>query len=481
MRNQDNRPGDAGELRRRAEARACENAAPSPDQLAALSLEETRRTLHELEVHQIELELQNEELRQAQEELETSRARYFDLYEMAPMGYGTLSENGLFLEVNLTAATLLGVVRGALVKQVLSQFILEEDQHRYFRLRQQIFATGAPQACELRMVKRDGTVFWAHLLASAARSPAGAPVCRVAITDITASKRAEAEKEALEAQNRQLQKSESLGRMAGAIAHHFNNQLQAVMMNLEMALNDPSRNVPEHRDSLAEAMQAARKAAEVSSLMLTYLGQTVAKREPLDLSQTCAEHLALLRAALPLSVVLDTDLPRPGPAISANANQMQQVLTNLVTNAWEAMGDTQGTIRLTVKRVAAEDIPVAHRFPTDWQPHSGAWACLEVADPGCGIAAPDMEKIYDPFFSSKFIGRGLGLAVVLGIVRAHAGGVAMSSEPGCGSVFRVFLPVSEPAVIREPNPDVPALSESSETEKLINALSQAMARGKGRT
>ena len=434
--------------------RARENAAQPPQDQEALSFEETRRMLHELQVHQIELELQNVELREAQAALEASRARYFDLYDLAPVGYCTLSEKGLILEANLTAATLLGVVRGILIKHVLSQFIIEEHHHLYFRLRKQIFEAGTPQACELRMVKQDGTTFWAHLKAAAARNDDGAPVCRVVINDITAHKRAEAEKESLEAQSRQLQKCESLGRMAGAIAHHFNNQLLAVMMNLEMAMNDlPQKAAP--GGNLTEAMQAARKAAEVSGLMLIYLGQTVAKREPLDLSEACEGCLSLLRAAMPKSVVLDTDLPRPGPAINANANQIQQVLTNLVTNAWEAMGEAQGAIRLTVKRVSTEDIPVAHCFPTDWKPHGCACACLEVADAGCGIGAKDIEKLFDPFFSSKFIGRGMGLPVVLGIVRAHDGGVTMASEPGRGSVFRVFLPVSEQAVLRKPNHDAP--------------------------
>ncbi len=145
------------ELRRQAEEIAREKAAQSPENLEALSPEETRQTLHELRVHQIELEMQNEELRRAQAELDAARARYFDLYDLAPVGYCTLSEQGLILEANLTAATLLGVARGALVKQPISRFILKEDQDIYYLHRKQLFETGEPQACELRMVKKDGT------------------------------------------------------------------------------------------------------------------------------------------------------------------------------------------------------------------------------------------------------------------------------------------------------------------------------------
>ena len=269
------------------------------------------------------------------------------------------------------------------------------------------------------------------------------------IHDITERKRAEDEKAKLEAQNRQLQKAESLGHMAGAIAHHFNNQLGAVMGNLELAMAALPRGAGPV-ENLTEAMRAARRAAEVSGLMLTYLGQTRGKREPLDLSETCRRSLPMLQAAMPKDVVLKTDLPSPGPAINANANQIQQVLTNLCTNAWEAVGDGRGVIHLIVKAVSAADIPAAPRFPLDWPPQDTTYACLEVADAGCGIAGQDIEKLFDPFFSRKFAGRGLGLPVALGIVRTHGGVITVQSEPGHGSVFRVFFPVSAEAVPRQP-------------------------------
>ena len=116
--------------------------------------------LHELRVHQIELEMQNEELRRAQAELGAARARYFDLYDLAPVGYVTVSEKGLILEANLTAATLLGVARGSLIKRPMSKFILKEDHDIYYLHRKKLFETREPQECELRMGKEDGTVFW---------------------------------------------------------------------------------------------------------------------------------------------------------------------------------------------------------------------------------------------------------------------------------------------------------------------------------
>jgi two-component system, cell cycle sensor histidine kinase and response regulator CckA len=207
MTNQDNRPKDAMDLRQKAEALARERAVRTLEDGATLSPEEIRKTLHELRVHQIELEMQNEELRTAQAEIEAGRARYFDLYDLAPVGYCTLSEQGLILEANLTAAILLGTARGDLIKQPISRFILKEDQDIYYLHRKNFFEThstvstrspqagsgpaGEPRECELRMVKPDGVNFWAHLTAIAAQAEDGAPVCRCVISDITERKLAE--------------------------------------------------------------------------------------------------------------------------------------------------------------------------------------------------------------------------------------------------------------------------------------------------
>ncbi len=177
-------------LRQQAEARlrqqaAAEAAAPTPVAV--------QRTDHELRVHQIELEMQNEELRRTQAELDAERARYFDLYDLAPVGYCTLSTQGLILQANLTAATLLGVTRSALRHQRLAAFIHPEDQDRYYLLRQRLVATGAPQDGELRLVTRDGTAYWAFLQATLAPSADAAPEVRLVISDISARKHAEAQ------------------------------------------------------------------------------------------------------------------------------------------------------------------------------------------------------------------------------------------------------------------------------------------------
>jgi diguanylate cyclase (GGDEF)-like protein/PAS domain S-box-containing protein len=181
----------AHNLRKRAEEIARSNAAGLPENLEALTAEQTRQLLHDLRVHQIELEMQNEELRRTQVELEDSRARYFDLYELAPVGYVTISEKGLVTRANLTIANLLDIARSALVKQPLSRFIVSEDQDIFYRHRRLLFESGEPQACELRMLRRDGAWFWAYLEASLMKEEDGKRVCRAVVSDITKRKRAE--------------------------------------------------------------------------------------------------------------------------------------------------------------------------------------------------------------------------------------------------------------------------------------------------
>jgi PAS domain S-box-containing protein len=206
--------GSGKALRKRAEDVFREKAAGMAEDVEALSPDEVRQTLHELRVHQIEMEMQNEELRRVQAELEASRERYFELYDLAPIGYFTLSEQGLILEANLTAASMLGGARGALVKQPLTRFILSEDRDIYYRHRKLLFETGAPQMCEMRMVKKDAAPFWAQMEACLAQNAEGAPVCRAVVSDITIRKRVEADLRQVhdELEHRVTERTEALRR-----------------------------------------------------------------------------------------------------------------------------------------------------------------------------------------------------------------------------------------------------------------------------
>ena len=181
----------ADALRRRAEALARERGTSSQGQLAGFSLEEVEKMLHELRVHQIELELQNEELRRTQAELSAGRARYFDLYELAPVGYLTLSESGMIRQVNLSAANLLGVGRSTLIQRPVSGFILPADQDIFYQTSKRLLVSGDPQACELRLLKIDMAPVWVHLAATLAQDAEGAPEIRLVVSDISERKHAE--------------------------------------------------------------------------------------------------------------------------------------------------------------------------------------------------------------------------------------------------------------------------------------------------
>ncbi|MCY2988650.1 MAG: PAS domain S-box protein [Planctomycetota bacterium] len=198
MKIQADRPADAAELRRQAEAIAVNEASPSPEHIAALSLKEMQQTLHELRVHQVELTLQNEDLRQQQVELDAALARYFDLYHLAPIGYVTVSEHGLILEANLTITTRLGVAWDTAIRQPLSRFVLLEDQGLYYLHRKRLLETGAPQVWDMRMVKQGAVPhhppqMWVRVEASMTRDTDGEPAFRAMISDISDLKRAEEE------------------------------------------------------------------------------------------------------------------------------------------------------------------------------------------------------------------------------------------------------------------------------------------------
>ncbi len=196
-------PAPKQTLRQRAEQIACDTAAQSPEALAALSPQDLQQIFHELRVHQIELQMQNEELRRAQAEITVAHARYFDLYELAPVGYCTLCKQGLIREANLTAATLLGLARGALTGQPMFRFILREDQQVFYLFRKSLFeaycgsaadaeSADGPRVCTLRIQKSDGAILWAQFAAIAVTDADGSPVCRVTISDLTLSKAVDA-------------------------------------------------------------------------------------------------------------------------------------------------------------------------------------------------------------------------------------------------------------------------------------------------
>ena len=233
-------------LRQQAEKIAQDKPGRVVENLGALSPADAQRVLHDLQVHRIELELQNEELRRAQDALEASRARYFDLYDLAPVGYFTLNEGGLILEANLTGANLLGVARRALVNQPLGRFVVSDDADAYYLNHRQLFRTGEPRAFELRLAKKNGAPFSAWIEATVTTDESGTRICRKMVSDITGRK----------AIQDKLRQSQSLLQTAGEIAQvggwAINLPDNALMWSDEICviLDYPKGTVP----PLAEAL-----------------------------------------------------------------------------------------------------------------------------------------------------------------------------------------------------------------------------------
>ena len=255
-----------------------------------------------------------------------------------------------------------------------------------------------------------------------------------AAQDITGRKK-------MEKQLLQVEKAESLSRMAGAVAHHFNNILMITIGYLDMVQGDIPQG-SETADSIKEAARAAHRAVALSQLMLTYLGQGVRINEKIDLSELCRVKMKDLAKAMPENIRLSTQFAFTGLMIQSDRSHLEQVLNILFENAVEALAEkTSGKISVTLEPAESSDIQYVHMFPNHWQASPEAYARLVFSDTGKGMAEETIPLIFDPFYSDKFTGRGMGLAVALGIVKAHAGCICVQSKAEKGTDFIIFLPL----------------------------------------
>jgi signal transduction histidine kinase len=259
--------------------------------------------------------------------------------------------------------------------------------------------------------------------------------------DITSLKRMEAEQLAMRERLQQAQRAESLGRMAGAIAHHFNNRLAVVMGNIERALDFAQPGSVAHA-ALSDALTAARQSADISGMMRTYLGQSTEAAVAVDLAAACRRQVDTMSAARPGGVTLTLDVPEQGPIVRATPTQLQQLIAHLVTNAWESMEGRDGTVTVAARVVQSDDLHAERLDPPGWLPREPAYACLEVTDSGTGVEPGAMDLLFEPFFTTKLTGRGLGLPVILGMLKAWGGAIGVQTMLSRGSTFRVFLPLA---------------------------------------
>jgi len=307
----------------------------------------------------------------------------------------------------------------------------------FFRELWETILAGRVWRGEVRNRAKDGSFYWVDATIVPLLDAEGRPQQFIAIrTDITQKKEAE---EAL----RQSQKLESLGVLAGGIAHDFNNLLTSILGNANLGAASLLPDNPAGR-YFHRIEAGAQRAADLTNQLLTYSGRRHVQPVELELNRLVQEITQLLEVSISRKSVIRFDLASSLSTISADPSQIQQLVMNLVTNASEAMDEVKGGLITIRTREENLDAP----FLADHTPilplAPGRYVVLEVSDTGAGMSAETLAKIFDPFFTTKVLGRGLGLAALLGILRQLKGSLKVYSEPGQGTMFRVYLPTLTP-------------------------------------
>ncbi len=393
---------------------------------ARLAQESLDRLRSETEQRQ----LAEESSREAQEQLQLT-------YQNAPVGICRLAPDGRFLEVNPRLCAVTGYARDELLGRGI-QTILYPDERESFRQQWAGFRDGkaAFGEEERRFVRKDGSVFWGEITMTIAPDPrGGARYAVAALQDITARRQSD---ERL----RETQKLESVGLLAGGVAHDFNNLLTGILGNASLLIEDlPPRSA--NRRMLETVIASAERAAQLTRDLLAYAGKGQFVMEKFDLSELVRESYGILRPSVPPNVEFRLETSRQSPAIRADRLQIQHLLANLVINAVEAIADGEhGFITVSTGTMRLDGDPKIGT-PQVGNLAPGLYAFLRVEDTGTGIEEALQSRIFDPFFSTKFTGRGLGLASVAGIVRSQKGAVLVDSKPGNGSAFTCLFPAVE--------------------------------------
>lgn len=404
---------------------------------------ELRRLPHELDIHNIELELQNEELRQKQLELMALHNKYYELYDLAPVGYLTCSATNLILETNHTLAELLGLAKKALIGKPLTAFILAEDQDIFYLHRRLLLANRQPLSCELRLKHPSADAFlWAQLELTMQPGAANDQLF-IGVTDISRIKKSKvallaSQRELeelmarrtreLKAHHTQLLHTEKLaasGRLASSLAHEINNPLCGIQNVLEVVAKYSSVS-GEIKELVDLALSECQRIKQLIVNLQTFNRPSSGLREPTDLNGVISLMLKMCakacgKAGIKVTTALAADLP----PVMAVTDQIKQVLLNIFQNAIDAMAAAGGT--LTVR--------------TEWP---APWAKIQISDTGHGIADHELPYIFEPFISSKpaLQGTGLGLSISHGIIKQHGGKILVSTEPGRGTTFSLLLPLT---------------------------------------
>lgn len=412
----------------------------------------SEKLLHELQVHQVELELQNEELKRVRAELEESLSRYADLYDSAPVGYFSIQSNGKLLQANATGAALLGMAKEDVEGSVLAAFVLEEDRSAFARFFTHLFSSGVHGSCQVRIRDFSGALL--HVRFEGAVSALSGHFGRLVMIDITREK-------TLEDQLLRAQRMETIGTLAGGVAHDLNNILAPVLLTVPILRSGTS---DADTLSLLDTIEGSvRRGADVVRQLLTFARGQPGIRTQLPVRQLLRETSCLLSETFPRNITVHVSVPEDLWCIEADGTQVHQLLMNLCVNARDAM-PLGGTLTLSAcnRMMSGPDGPDGMRKAE--QP----WLMVSVSDTGVGMEAAMLGRIFDPFFTTKPLGQGtgLGLSVASGIVRGHGGFITVRSELGHGSCFEVFLPALACAQTKVETP-VPARAQSGRGELIL--------------
>jgi PAS domain S-box-containing protein len=378
--------------------------------------------------------LTEEELRETSEALQA-------LVQASPVAIIVLDAEGLVRLWNPAAQSVFGWSEEEVLGLPLP-YVSEDTLEEHHELRERVLRGDAFAEVEVRRVRKDGSPVDLSISTSPLRD-AGGRITRIMSVniDITTRKRSEEEKQLLQAQLRQAHKMEAVGTLAGGIAHDFNNILAAMIGYTEMALTDVAQSNPK-RHYLEQVLKAGHRAKDLVKQILVFSRMKQhQERVPVEIAPVISEALKLLRASLPTTVEILRNLAIESSMVLADPTEIHQLMVNLCTNAAHAMEERGGTLEVSLTEAIIDS--QTGGVPPELNP--GRYLHLKVGDTGHGIDPATMERIFDPYFTTKEVGRGsgLGLAVVLGIVKRHEGAITVDSEPGIGTNFHVFLPKME--------------------------------------
>ena len=402
--------------------------------------------------------LLNERLR-LEQSLRESESKYRMIADNISDIVWTMDLYGKLTYISPAIERILGRTIEATRGRSLREFLTPDSYERAMQITQDGLAGDAgrrglperPLTAELEHFQEDGSIVPCETSSLFIRDEEGCPIGVVGVTrDISERRRTEAARARLEARLQDAQKLESLGTLTGKIAHDFNNLLMGILGNAEIALTHVPPESPAH-GQMVEITNTTRFAADLCSQMLSYAGKGELAVRPLDLSVAVRERARLVEVAASKKSVVKYSLAEALPAIEGDPVQIGQVIMNLVINASDAIGDRGGFIAVTTGCVECNRASLRATFLGEDLPE-GKYVYLDVSDTGSGMDQSAIARIFDPYFTTKPSGRGLGLAAVFGIVRDHRGAIQVVSSPNKGAAFRVFFSASERPVEAKPLP-----------------------------